>query len=249
MFRASIKSYFDYGEELSGNIDAMIDKMQRNEGGVFENQKLNDSLAKNPSTERYCRNIEEYISKKIKEQFSLLENVEDKKVYFENEIDPELRKLKSKEFGGISYTYPRSMSPSQIKEGVENLLSGRTIALHDIWAREIVIKSIDFDSHFGYKVTYKINLFDHFGLDLPDMEKLFNIVPGAKYIFMHWFILQHIYGYRPFITYATFEKSFEGNLQQTVQEIKQTKILDSEEVKEQQRQQQQNNININDVKW
>ncbi|MDR3025151.1 DUF3289 family protein [Chryseobacterium sp.] len=58
-----------------------------------------------------------------------------------------------------------------------------------------------------------VTLWDHFGLDLPDMEKKFNIIPSLGEVFVCWFILQHLRGYKPFITKITFTKEFTGNLQ------------------------------------
>ena len=45
-------------------------------------------------------------------------------------------------------------------------------------------------------------MFDHFGLDYPDIEKYDND------IFIAWFILQHFRGYKPFITKISFTSKF-----------------------------------------
>ena len=42
------------------------------------------------------------------------------------------------------------------------------------------------------------------------MEKVFNIIPSVGEAFVTWFILQHLRGYKPFITKIKFEKEFEG---------------------------------------
>lgn len=44
------------------------------------------------------------------------------------------------------------------------------------------------------------------------MEKIFNIIPSVGEIFVCWFILQHLRGYKPFITKITFEKELIGSL-------------------------------------
>jgi hypothetical protein len=59
----------------------------------------------------------------------------------------------------------------------------------------------------NYEATYEITLWDHFGLDLNDIRK-FNFWAG----FRAWFILQHLRGYKPFITKVQFEKTFTGNI-------------------------------------
>ena len=44
------------------------------------------------------------------------------------------------------------------------------------------------------------------------MEKIFNIIPSVGEIFVCWFILQHLRGYKPFITKITFKNEFKGSL-------------------------------------
>ena len=44
------------------------------------------------------------------------------------------------------------------------------------------------------------------------MEKIFNIIPSVGEIFVCWFILQHLIGYKPFITKITFERELIGSL-------------------------------------
>jgi hypothetical protein len=51
------------------------------------------------------------------------------------------------------------------------------------------------------------------------MEKIFNIIPSAGEVFVCWFILQHLRGYKPFITKITFTREFKGNLQKGMAEL------------------------------
>ena len=44
------------------------------------------------------------------------------------------------------------------------------------------------------------------------MEKIFNIIPSIGETFVFWFILQHLRGYKPFITKITFKKEFKNSL-------------------------------------
>jgi hypothetical protein len=46
------------------------------------------------------------------------------------------------------------------------------------------------------------------------MEKVFNIIPSVGETFVTWFILQHLRGYKPFITKMTFERTFSGNIKE-----------------------------------
>ena len=70
-------------------------------------------------------------------------------------------------------------------------------------------------------------LWDHFGLDDDDMEKVFNIIPSVGETFVCWFILQHLRGYKPFVTKVTFEKAFKGNINEGREErLAQRKVLE-----------------------
>ena len=90
--------------------------------------------------------------------------------------------------------------------------AGETIALNDIWATEIILKELNFKDKNSYSAKYQVILWDHFGLNLTDMEKVFNIIPSVGETFVCWFILQHLRGYKPFITKIAFEKEFSGTL-------------------------------------
>ncbi|NJM78854.1 MAG: DUF3289 family protein [Flavobacterium sp.] len=91
----------------------------------------------------------------------------------------------------------------------ENKTEGLTIALNDIWATQVLIKELK-NTGNHYTCKYEVILWDHFGLDLPDMEKVFNIIPSVGETFVTWFILQHLRGYKPFVTKIKFEKEFNG---------------------------------------
>ena len=73
------------------------------------------------------------------------------------------------------------------------------------------------DTFYGddYTAKYQVTLWDHFGLDKPDMEKFYYGING----FRAWFLLQHIKGYKPFITKMTFTQEFKGNTNKGMAEI------------------------------
>ena len=204
-FKLLVSTLFDWGE-LSGNITQMIDKFKVNTGGIYETQQLSDNLAKNPATDGYCGKVNSYISHMLKQSDGDISALIDDYVYFANKVDSEIRMGAKKNFGSISYTWKIS------KEGIKNVIEGRTIALNDIWAREIHLQSFDWIDENRYKLSYKIILWDHFGLDKNDLEKIFNVLPVSWEVFACWFLLQHCYNYRPFITKAEFVKEFEGDV-------------------------------------
>jgi hypothetical protein len=63
-----------------------------------------------------------------------------------------------------------------------------------------------------YQLKYKIILYDHFGLDIPDVESGYYYIEG----FLAWFVLQHHRSYKPFITkMESSERTIIGQIQQS----------------------------------
>lgn len=189
----TLKSVLAWGE-LSPVLDAMIDKFQRNEGGVFEDDRLNENIKDADSTKRYCNYLENYIAEKLKNNFDKLEEVEDKEIDWDTDNNRKKRRKKGKEFITPLFPYNRYSE--------NNLFEGRTLALNDIWATEVILKELQINGD-DYIGKYQVILWDHFGLDKPDLEKFYYYGNG----FRAWFILQHLKGYKPFLTKITFEKN------------------------------------------
>jgi len=89
------------------------------------------------------------------------------------------------------------------------LRNGQRIALNDIWATDVMLTACEIKGE-EYTIKYDVTLWDHFGLDKPDLEKWFNIIGRARAIFAAWFTLQHLRGYKPFITKIQFTREFAG---------------------------------------
>ena len=87
--------------------------------------------------------------------------------------------------------------------------TGLTIAVNDVWAWRVDLVSYQLNGK-NFQGRIRITLFDHFGLDLPDVEKKYGYLAG----FRAWFILQHyqLYGYKPFISVMEWEAPFTGCL-------------------------------------
>ncbi|HEU4495899.1 MAG TPA: DUF3289 family protein [Flavobacterium sp.] len=209
-FKAMSRGLLSRGK-LNENIALMISKMQRNEGGIFENQYLTDALLENPATLIYLQQVEDYIAEQLKTKFSKLEEVEDKEPYFETSKDTYANSkgdrksnLIGKNFTGPAYTWKKDW----------NVLRGETIALNDIWATQVILKQVLFVGD-NYTAKYEVTLWDHFGLDSPDMQKFYSYGAG----FRAWFVLQHLWGYKPFLTKIFFIREFKGNLQKGMREL------------------------------
>ncbi len=168
--------------ELDTNIGLMIDRFQSNQGGIYENDALNQAAIESSATKRFCQSIERTITQRIQSSggdISAAENT------------------------AIRWQRRPGASPSFARGEDNNLLRGTTIAVNDVWSYEVSIVEYT-KKKDGYDIKYEVIYWDHFGLDLPDMEKFYSYGAG----FRAWFVLQHIRGYKPFLTKMTFEKEF-----------------------------------------
>lgn len=222
-FKAMSRGILSRGK-LNDNIGLMISKMQRNEGGIFENPDLTAALLENPATRNYLMKVEDYIAEQLKSKFSKLEDVEDKEPYFAvmkgDQIDFFKNTTKGKrikQFRSPAYTWSENW----------NVLRGETIALNDIWAAEVILKEVKMNGE-DYTAKYEVTLWDHFGLDKPDMEKFYSYGAG----FRAWFVLQHIFGYKPFLTRIKFTKELKNNLKTGASERQAQRAKEKKEAEE-----------------
>ena len=219
IFKDKAKFWFAEGQ-LDGNIERMIDKFQENSGGVYEDHALSNALINSPNMELYCNNVQDYIAQRLKERKGLISKningvnpIKDDTIYMV--LEPNSRKAR-RDIGKIT-TIPRKDGNGNtfffrpIFGSKDDRTKGTQIATNDIWSTEVKITNITFTGE-DYTINYHVNLWDHFGLDIGDMEAMPNIVPFAKDTFAVWFVLQHLRGYKPFITKVQFSRSFTGNI-------------------------------------
>jgi hypothetical protein len=139
---------------------------------------------------------------------------------FERELQRKLHTALQKNKGNVNnFKYKRQdrlKINSKIKFNTwKDIFGGMTIATNDIWAWEVNL--IDYElSGLDYKGTYKISLYDHFGLDRPDVDdnNSHGFFFGKLAGFRAWFILQHLkrFAYKPFITVMDIENKFRGTI-------------------------------------
>jgi hypothetical protein len=198
------------------NIISMIEKFQRNEGGVYENEILTNYIKKHVSTKRYCDELVRYIKTKLKDNDGDVSKLEDNMAYWETKESEDNRKMVAKK-SFFQPTYGTFSSIEDIISGEkwENTFVGATIALNDIWATEVTITEYDLNECTRkYTGKFQVTLWDHFGLDVDDIK--WYKAAGYLECFMTWFILQHFRGYKPFITKITFDWKFSGDLKDEV---------------------------------
>ncbi|WP_026581608.1 DUF3289 family protein [Bacillus sp. J33] len=90
-------------------------------------------------------------------------------------------------------------------------VGGLTITVNDTWGNTVTVKDFSVeDNHF--EGVMRVRLYDHFGLDQPDVEKVYVNLAG----FRSWFVLQHYDEYdgkyKPFVSVMEMDIPFEGEL-------------------------------------
>ena len=179
-FRLMCNTLFSSGD-LQTNINAMIDHFQASTGARYSNAILTKAVKEHDSTKRFATQIEQKFADKISE---LGGNA--------TALTPDSLKLAG---------HPVFNSSGDTWRG------GLTIAINDVWAYDVNV--LDYDrSGDNYEARVRVNLYDHFGLDKPDVEKKYGYMAG----FRAWYVLQHLKGYKPFIVDIPLDYTFKGTL-------------------------------------
>jgi hypothetical protein len=166
--------------ELEQNIIAMIAKFKSNSGGTYSNPLLTKHVRDHDSTKRFVNNRINDINRVIKKYNGDV-----------NKIIPNI--------DIVIKERPRYGTRKDI-------IMGLTIAINDTWASKVELIEYNLNGR-SYSGKIKITLYDHFGLDQPDVDKKFGLLAG----FRSWFILQHLdrFAYKHFIKviYLEYQKT------------------------------------------
>ncbi|MER0442502.1 DUF3289 family protein, partial [Emticicia sp. W12TSBA100-4] len=183
---------------LQINGDAMIEHFKNGNGTDYSNPILTEA-AKNHQASR------EFINR-----FKIIFNAElgrNNGNYFYFKDNPI-------EFPSETSKPPRPAIRPQYSTWSDRI-TGLTFATNDIWSWDI--KLLNFKKVGNtYEARIKVVLYDHFGLDRPDIEISFEnwklqAKPASFFNgFLSWFILQHYYGYKPFVTVIEWEERITG---------------------------------------
>lgn len=109
----------------------------------------------------------------------------------------------------------QKMRANNINQPVFNKASdkikGLTFCVNGLWGNEIIVKSYTCNGS-SYSCTLTFTLYDHFGLNEPDIDKY----GGTHEGFRDWYILQHFKeyngAYKPFVSKMSFDVSFSGTI-------------------------------------
>lgn len=84
---------------------------------------------------------------------------------------------------------------------VHDTINGLQIIINDVWAYEVRILRYR-TQYTSLFIELEYTLYDHFGLDAPDIYKF------DQQIFYVWFILQHFRGFKPLITKMKINREY-----------------------------------------
>lgn len=172
-FRRMAADLFAMGD-MESVILEMIDRFENNLGGTYSNSTLTNAVRKHASTQRFVNNIRRELANALTRHKGDLNALSAR-----DEI--------------ILAGQPRFHEPA-------DFVTGLTITINDTWAYDVVIQEYSIIGDRCYVGKFKVVLYDHFGLDEPDVDgsKPYRALAG----FRAWFILQHLsrFGYKPFVT-------------------------------------------------
>lgn len=197
-FRKMAVGYFSSGD-LKMNTLAMIQHFEKSTGTDYRNPTLTKAVRIHPKTQAFSKTIIDEVvaqNKQLKGEISQLE------------LSKLMDGYKARQQG---FRLPNFSSGADI-------IGGTTIAINDVWAGKAEITKYEKFGNF-FKGTIRITLFDHFGLDAPDIGpdpttghiKPYGLLPG----FRAWFILQHYkrFSFKPFVTVMEMDYPFSGEIQ------------------------------------
>jgi len=190
--------------ELDDNFHSMIDFFRLNSStdAKYKDDRLTNAIANHERTTGFIAGFGNLLHERLNSVINLSKlKVSDTKSQF-------IRKEYDETKGG---------DPSILGiVGLQNLpslaysdkLSGLGISVNGTQAYDISLLSFTCEGN-SYKGQFKLDIFDHFGLDATDIlaDKF-----RKNENFVSWYMLQHLREYRPFITYIPLTYSFTGTL-------------------------------------
>ncbi|MBM7584621.1 uncharacterized protein (TIGR03034 family) [Bacillus pakistanensis] len=188
-------SLFSKGEMEDVILD-MIDHFEDGSGTDYSNQTLTDKAFEHETTKDYVEFVKNALVDELKKNGGNLAALQfDESTKATNEFYQNIQDNAS---------YPTFSS-------WDDRLGGLTITVNDTWGNTISVKEFSVENNHFEGVMH-VRLYDHFGLDQPDVEKVYVNLAG----FRAWFVLQHHEDYdgkyKPFVTLMEMDIPFEGEL-------------------------------------
>lgn len=183
-------------EPLQTVVLDMIDHFMSGTGTDYSNETLTEKVIAHSSTQTYIESVKNCIN-----QLTNLYNGDIMQLYYiasNRNNNPLVQLMKNNKIYQPVYNT------------INDKITGLTICLDGLWGNQIEVKSFS-KSGNSYSGVLSFTLYDHFGLDAPDVEK-YGYLAG----FRAWYILQHNKDfngtYKPFVTKINFDIPFSGSI-------------------------------------
>ena len=168
------------------NVQNLINNFRNNKGITFSSKYMDDALASHPTLKQF-----------IYDKEGVLENLNEQL----RSVNGNINKIETLQ-GVLNSTRPKfPWRSGSVKNIIKDLFSGMTIAVDDTSAYLVYVESYELISTNTYNAVLRIEIYDNFGLNSADIQCGFGLLAG----FRAWFILQHVRGYRPFLTKMTYK--------------------------------------------
>ncbi|WP_455593519.1 DUF3289 family protein [Bacteroides sp.] len=167
---------FSAGTLIDGNQNAkaLIMHFRNNTGEVFSSSYMNEMMKRHPTFDKFVNSpdgVVDILKKKLRE------------------LNGNINKINGPLHNG-------EIKSVRVKfNTMEDKLKGMTLAVDDTSAYQIYVDNYTLHSKNTFSCQLRIVVYDHFGLDIRDVQKY-----GAIAGFRAWYVLQHIRGYKPFLT-------------------------------------------------
>ncbi|TDL60837.1 DUF3289 family protein [Rhodococcus qingshengii] len=186
---------FSTGEMEDVVLD-MIDHFEEGTGADYSNQTLTKKASEHETTKAYVDYVKNALVDELKKNGGNLAALRfDKSTLATNTFYQNIQDNAS---------YPTFSSWG-------DRIGGLTITVNDTWGNTISVKDFSVENNHFEGVMH-VRLYDHFGLDQPDVEKMYVNLAG----FRAWFVLQHHEDYdgeyKPFVSLMEMDIPFEGEL-------------------------------------
>lgn len=162
------------GREL---LTALIGHFKGSSGTPFSNAYMDQKLKEHPSFHTFVYQKDKGVLDNLKKQLKkVLGNIKRVKLLQEGEIRSDRTKFNT----------------------LKDKLNGMTLAVDDTSAYEVYVDDYKLTAPNTFSCNLRIIVYDNYGLDAEDVAK-YGTIAG----FRAWYVLQHVRGYKPFLTKMT----------------------------------------------
>ena len=182
--------------ELEDVILDMIDHFMEGSGSTYSNSVLTQKAFEHDATQAYIN--------QVKARLGLMINA------YDGDISGLAFSPDTRNSHPLAQVLDAEDAIKLEYDTASDIMNGLTICVDKVWGNKIeVVEYLVNDN--SYSCTLHYTLYDHFGMDQPDVEK-FGILAG----FRSWYVLQHYdeydSAYKPFLALMEFDVTVSGTI-------------------------------------